>query len=329
MNDPVQRHRTNDYFLINEDFCADMACMNKIAVTHISLKTRLRLVPMVVLAAAATLLMSLVGTAGAAAPVGQDGMIHACYRVKGKPRGGLRVVASAKQRCKRGERKVTWNVAGSAGQTGAGGQFGAGAGGQSGSGGGAGGAGTNGTNGASGEAAVVSKIAALTLKTEGLEGVLSGVSHSELQGALGTVKGVDNSELLGAVSAVKGLTNGDLLGSVDAVKGLTNGDLLDSVDAVKGLTNGDLTGAVDAVTGLTNGDLTGAVDAVTGLTNADLTEAVDSLPVIDELCAQSTELTKQVNAVGKGVSEISLGGLLPPGLTLKLPTLPPLGTSAC
>jgi hypothetical protein len=56
---------------------------------------------------------------------------------------------------------------------------------------------------------------------------------------------------------------------------------------------------------------------------------VDSLPVIDELCTQSTELTKQVNAVGKGVSEISLGGLLPAGLTLKLPTLPPLGTSAC
>jgi hypothetical protein len=294
--------------VVSQTINAEVFSMNKNAVTHVSLNTRFLLTPMVVLAAAATLLVGLVGTASAAAPIGKDGTIHACYRVKGKPKGGLRVVPSAKKRCKRGERKVTWSVADSAGQAGAVGQTGAGA--ASGQTGQAGATGSSSGN----EAALQSKIASLALKLEGLEGVLGGISHGDLQGVLGTVKGVDNSELLGAVKAVKGLTNSDLLDSVDAVKGLTNNDLLSSVDAVKGLTNGDLTGAVDAVT---------------GLTNADLTEAVDSLPVIDELCTQSTELTKQVNAVGKGVSEISLGGLLPAGLTLKLPTLPPLSTSAC
>ena len=56
--------------------------------------------------------------ATAAPPVGKDGQIHACYRVKGKPKGSLRVVPSAKKRCKRGERKVTWSVTGSTSQAG-------------------------------------------------------------------------------------------------------------------------------------------------------------------------------------------------------------------
>ena len=141
------------------------------------------------LAAAAALLVGLVGTAGAAAPIGQDGTIHACYRVKGKPKGGLRVVPSAKKRCKRGERKVTWYVAGAGGQTGTGGQSGTG--GQAGSAGQAGQAGTAGSSG--NEAVLQSKIASLNLKLEGLEGILNGVTHSDLQGVLGTLNGVDNA----------------------------------------------------------------------------------------------------------------------------------------
>lgn len=49
--------------------------------------------------------------------VGHDGMIHACYKVKGKPRGALRAVRG-RAKCHRGERKVAWPVRGS-GQTGA------------------------------------------------------------------------------------------------------------------------------------------------------------------------------------------------------------------
>jgi hypothetical protein len=42
-------------------------------------------------------------------PGGKNGTIQACYRVKGKPKGALRVVP-AQQRCKRGERKVVWSA---------------------------------------------------------------------------------------------------------------------------------------------------------------------------------------------------------------------------
>jgi hypothetical protein len=273
--------------LVIELFPADIAGMNSNAVPHAGPKARLILVP---LAAAAVLLACLGGAATAATPIGRDGQIHACYRVKGKPKGSLRVVPSAKKHCKRGERKVTWSVVGPSGQSGSGGQSGNG--GQSGQ------AGTNGSSKET-EAALQSKIANLNLKVEGLEGVLSGV------------------------------TNGDLLGALNTLKGLDNGDLLNSVDAVKGLSNGDLSGAVDAVEGLTNLDLSKAVDAVQGLTNTDLTEAVDSLPVVDALCTQSAGLTEQVNDVAKGVSEIALGGILPGGLTLKLPTLQPLDPFTC
>lgn len=65
-------------------------------------------------AAAAILLACFAGSAAAQGPVGKDGQIHACYRVKGKPRGELRVVPSAQARCRRGERKTTWSVASSA-----------------------------------------------------------------------------------------------------------------------------------------------------------------------------------------------------------------------
>jgi hypothetical protein len=58
------------------------------------------------------------GEATARPLVGKDGKIYACYKVKGKPRGALRVVKSRKARCRRGERKVAWTVAGATGQAG-------------------------------------------------------------------------------------------------------------------------------------------------------------------------------------------------------------------
>jgi hypothetical protein len=115
--------------------------MNGIAVTQVNVKTLI-----VSLVGAAILLFALVGTAGAASPVGKDGKIHACYRVKGKPRGSLRVVPQSQKRCKRGERKVAWNASSMTGVPGVDGTAGN-TGGQSGSNGTNGSSGADGTNG--------------------------------------------------------------------------------------------------------------------------------------------------------------------------------------
>lgn len=195
--------------------------MNEIAAPHASTQSRFSLGRIFLLVAAAMLLLAgLPGTASAG-PVGKDGQINACYRVKGKPKGALRVIASAKKRCKRGERKVVWSVAGSPGQPGSTGQ------GQAGS----GSAGSNGSSG-SNEAALSAKVASLSLQVEGLEGLL---------------KGVKNGDLTGAVSTVKGLTNGDLTGAVDTLDGVTKGELSGVIDTVKDLTNLELTEAVGSL----------------------------------------------------------------------------------
>jgi hypothetical protein len=299
--------RSNNCKLSILDFLTDIEIMNKQAVSNTRVNASLAL-----FAATAVLLVALVGTAGAASPVGKDGKIHACYRVKGKSKGSIRVVPAAK-RCRRGERKVVWSAAGPGGQSGQGSTGGqTGATGQAGT---TGQQGQAGAGGSSNEAVLKTEIASLALKLDALEGVLGGITHNDLLNLQGTLSG---------------LTNGELLSSVNAVKGLTNGELLDSVGAVKGLSSGDLTGAVDAVQGLTNGDLSGAVDAIKGLTNAELTETVASLPLVGTLCEQGEGLTKQVNKVGSSLGEISLlGAGAIPGLGLKLPTIAPLGEFAC
>lgn len=292
--------RSNNYKLFILDFLIDIESMNKQAVSNTRVNASLAL-----FAATAVLLVALVGTAGAASPVGKDGKIHACYRVKGKSKGSIRVVPAAK-RCKRGERKVVWSAAGSGGQAGTGGQTGAtGQTGSAGQAGATGQQGQSGTNGSSNEVALKTEIASLTLKLEGLEGILGGVTHNDL---------------LNLQATLGGLTNGELLGSVDAVKGLTNAKLLGAVDTVKNLTNGELLGSVGAVKGLTNGELKGAVGAVTGLTNADLTKTVDSLPAVESLCTQASSVTSGVNALRVGVTGLSILGL--PGLSLDLGSLP-------
>jgi hypothetical protein len=177
--------------------------MNKNAASPRSVNSRLGRIPLALIAVLATSLVALAGTAGAAAPVGKDGQIHACYRVKGKPKGGLRVVPSARSRCKRGERKVVWSVAGSSGQGGTSGQT---ANGQTGS---SGQQGSAGTNGSSNEAALKTEVADLTFKLEALEGLLEGIGKGDLNGLLGKVgnlegvlDGVSNSELTKTIDAV-------------------------------------------------------------------------------------------------------------------------------
>jgi hypothetical protein len=66
--------------------------------------------------------------ASAAGIVAKDGKIHACYKAKGKGKGTLRVVRSAKVKCPKRWKKVAWNAGGptgSQGEAGAGGESGA------------------------------------------------------------------------------------------------------------------------------------------------------------------------------------------------------------
>jgi hypothetical protein len=196
------------------------------------------------------LLASLSIMAGGAAAkrhtlVGRDGKIHACYRVKGKPKGMVRVVRSRSHHCRRGERRLAWSVTGDASQAGQ-----AGANGQDGQ------ATAGGTTTTSKETALETKVAGLTLQVEqleslvkglagevnGVEGLLNGVEPGDLGGVLnrvngleGTLEGVDNEGLTHAVSAVKDVTGAKLLEAVNAVP------LVDEVcaqtEALTGVTN--------------------------------------------------------------------------------------------
>lgn len=68
-----------------------------------------RFVLMLALALLATVALTLLPSSASAAPlVGKDGKIHACYKWKGKKKGALRVVRSAKVRCPRKWKKVSW-----------------------------------------------------------------------------------------------------------------------------------------------------------------------------------------------------------------------------
>lgn len=180
--------------------------------------SRPRLIALASLAMGALLLICLAGAAAARAPVGLDGQIHACYRVKGKPKGALRVVRSAKAHCRRGERKAAWNVAGSPGIASHGAQ------------GDAGGSGSTGD-----EAALKAQIGALTLKVEALEGILQGITNGDLTGMLATLDNVTNPQLLNAIGAVPlveevCVQTEELTGRSNALLGLL--DTLDALDVL-------------------------------------------------------------------------------------------------
>lgn len=111
-----------------------------------------------VIALAVGLTLVFGGAAGAKPPIGKDGKIHACYRVKGKPKGMVRVVKSPKARCRKGERKVAWVAAGAIGAAGVPGP-----------------PGSAGPSGAASTATLEAKVADLTARLQSLEGVLAGV----------------------------------------------------------------------------------------------------------------------------------------------------------
>jgi hypothetical protein len=134
--------------------------------------------------------------ASAASLVGSDGKIHACYKVKGKAKGTLRVVRSAKVKCPKKWKKVAWYVSGPAGPQG-----------ESGSNGGSGETGTNGGSGLNGTPATATvikglegKVTELLTKVQSLETILKGIDNQQLKEA---IAGIAKTEALeGAVGAL-------------------------------------------------------------------------------------------------------------------------------
>lgn len=128
------------------------------------------------------MLICVTGSASAASLVGKDGKIHACYKAKGKAKGTLRVVRSARARCPRGWKKAAWNASGGPGAAGENGGNGVGE---------PGSAGGNGANGTAGTNAKVSslesQVTELLTKLKSLESVLAGITNTQLKEAIGNV----------------------------------------------------------------------------------------------------------------------------------------------
>jgi hypothetical protein len=158
--------------------------------------------------AVALLLLAGPGSAAAAPLVGKDGRIHACYKVKGKAKGTLRVVRSVKVRCPRGWKKAAWNAAGTSGAAGEQGSSG-----DRGSSGESGQTGSKGDTGAQTTAKVSSlesQVTELLTKLKSLESILAGVTNSDLKGAIGAVPVV--AALCGQAKSLNEQSNG--LGTV-------------------------------------------------------------------------------------------------------------------
>ena len=197
--------------------------MGKTAAFQGPVTPRLRLVG-VLLAMGMVLLLCLGAPAAQGAAVGRDGRIHACYRVKGKPKGALRVVRSARAHCRRGERKATWSAVPSSGAS-QGGQGGQGAQGQA------------GASGSAGDeaAALKAQVGALSLKVQALEGVLQGITNGDLTGMLATLNEVTNPQLLSAINAVPLVE--EVCGQTEELTGRSNAllGLLDTLDVLNAL----------------------------------------------------------------------------------------------
>lgn len=179
----------------------------------------------VTLLAAAVLCLALAADAGATRLVGKDGKVHACYKAKGKSKGAVRLVPK-KAHCRRGEKKISWNAAGPAGEAGRSGENGA-----------AGEGGPAGERGAT-LPALEQRITALTDKVTELEGVLKGITNTELLGALSKLQGISPTQLQEAVSSVAKVTalcsqTSQLTGQSNALGGAIGG--LNLIGALPGV----------------------------------------------------------------------------------------------
>jgi hypothetical protein len=128
--------------------------------------------------------------ASAAGIVAKDGKIHACYKAKGKGKGTLRVVRSAKAKCPKKWKKVSWYASGQAGSQGK-----AGAPGSPGETGTNGGSGLPGTTGTVTVKGLEDKVTELLNKVQSLETILKGIDNAQLKEA---IAGIAKTEALEA-----------------------------------------------------------------------------------------------------------------------------------
>jgi hypothetical protein len=137
-------------------------------------------------------------SAAAASPVGKGGQVNACYQVKGKEKGSMRVVAG--KHCRRGERKLAWSLAGPQSTAAA-----AEARGPQGSPGAEGPPGPQGLDGAPGDVA-----AALESKVTSLESEVTDLTSdlADVEGALGDV--CEQTEALNSQVNLVGAAIGDI-----------------------------------------------------------------------------------------------------------------------
>jgi hypothetical protein len=144
------------------------------------------------LLAAAALCAAVIAGGASGALVGKNGRVYACYKAKGKHKGAVRLVAK-KAKCHKGEKKVSWSVAGQSGQSGENGQNGEN--------------GSNGEGGAGGEKATPTQglekqVQSLTDKLTSLESVLKGINPGDLTGMLSKLQGISPTQLQEAVASV-------------------------------------------------------------------------------------------------------------------------------
>ncbi|HEX4464443.1 MAG TPA: collagen-like protein [Solirubrobacterales bacterium] len=212
--------------------------------------------------------------------------VQACAVKAGKHRGSLRLVSAGK-RCKRSERLIVWNVLGSQGPQGA-----------------VGTTGSPGEKGSPGNAG-----------TEGAVGPEGKAGTEGQAGSPGTPGAVDPS--LEELVETQG----------EQIETLTE-SLQTTTSLLQGVTHQQLTTAVDAgvkLTGITTGELNGAIAnaaKLSGIAATELNNAIATIPKVTALCTRTTALTNQANSLLTGLGGIGLGGLLPVGLELKIPSLP-------
>jgi hypothetical protein len=137
------------------------------------------------------------GKAHAASVVGPTGQISGCYAKKGKAKGDLRVVPPG-HRCRKGEAPVSLSGRAQPGPTGA-----------------QGGTGLTGQV----DSTVTSQITELQSRVTQLEGVLTGLTNTDLLNAVGAVASVDAlctemSTAVGQLNSIRTVLNGLTLGGV-------------------------------------------------------------------------------------------------------------------
>ena len=139
------------------------------------------------LAAAVALCLLVAAPAGGAQLIGKDGKVYACYKTKGKGKGSVRLVAK-KGKCKRGERKISWNAAGPSGTAGSPGENGS--------------SGGSGETGAPGATGLETKVNNLVNRVESLEDKLKGITNLALTEVISKLQGLSATQLQQAVAAV-------------------------------------------------------------------------------------------------------------------------------